>query len=203
MRKSSLRLARVAISAALYAVMSLLIYPLSFGAIQIRFAEMLVLLCFFNKDYAYAMILGCFVVNLFSPLGIIDLFFGTLGTVLAVISIRYVKRMYLAVIPPVITSVLIALELYLLGEPFFMSLLTVAIGEFISVSIGYVLMSILSRRDTFLKVVGADRRYYQIRAELDEKKKRRKEKKRDVKVFISSDNDKSENTEEDGNYPNV
>ena len=114
MRKSSLRLARIAISAALYAVMSLAVYPLSFGAVQIRFAEMLVLLCFFNKDYAYAMILGCFIVNLFSPLGIIDVFFGTLGTAFAVVAIRYAKRMYLAIIPPVVASILVALELYIL-----------------------------------------------------------------------------------------
>ena len=192
MRKSSLRLARIAISAALYAVMSLAVYPLSFGAVQIRFAGMLVLLCFFNKDYAYAMILGCFIVNLFSPLGIIDVFFGTLGTAFAVVAIRYAKRMYLAIIP------LVALELYILGEPFFMSLLTVTAGELVSVCIGYALMRIFSRRDAFLRLVGADGRYYKITADIEEKKKRRKARKRGGDSTRNGDNNETDVNDCDG-----
>ena len=198
MRKSSLRLARIAISAALYAVMSLAVYPLSFGAVQIRFAEMLVLLCFFNKDYAYAMILGCFIVNLFSPLGIIDVFFGTLGTAFAVVAIRYAKRMYLAIIPPVVASILVALELYILGEPFFMSLLTVTAGELVSVCISLAPMRIFSRRDAFLRLVGADGRYYKITADIEEKKKRRKARKRGGDSTRNGDNNEMDVNDCDG-----
>ena len=44
-------LARLALIAALYAAMTLAVPGLSFGAIQFRFSEILVLLCFYRKDY--------------------------------------------------------------------------------------------------------------------------------------------------------
>ena len=41
-----------AVIAATYAALTMVISPLSYGPIQFRFAEILVLFCFFNKRYA-------------------------------------------------------------------------------------------------------------------------------------------------------
>ena len=61
-------LVRLALVAALYAALTLALPGLSFGAIQFRFSEILVLLCFYRKDYSISLILGCFIANCFSPM---------------------------------------------------------------------------------------------------------------------------------------
>ncbi len=176
MRNRAVKLVRIAIITALYVALSLAIAPLAFGLIQIRFSEMLVLLCFYNRDYCYSMILGCFFVNLFSPLGWIDLLFGTLGTILSVVAIRFLPRDYLAFIPPVLCTVFVALEFNLvLHEPFWLSLATIMAGEFIAVGIiGTPIFILLSKRKEFLKMVGADDRYFAIKEEIIRAKKYRK-----------------------------
>ena len=60
-------LVRLALVAALYAALTLALPGLSFPAIQFRFSEILVLLCFYRKDYSISLILGCFIANCFSP----------------------------------------------------------------------------------------------------------------------------------------
>ena len=50
--------------AAIYAVASLIIPVLSFGPLQIRFAEILCLLPLFNRKYIIGVTLGCFITNL-------------------------------------------------------------------------------------------------------------------------------------------
>lgn len=70
-------LAYTALVAAVYAVLTVGVAPLSYGMIQIRFSEILVLLAFVDKRYAPGLILGCFIANCFSPLGMVDAIFGT------------------------------------------------------------------------------------------------------------------------------
>ena len=50
-------LVRLALVAALYAALTLALPGLSFPAIQFRFSEILVLLCFYRKDYSISLIL--------------------------------------------------------------------------------------------------------------------------------------------------
>ena len=51
------------------------------------------------------MILGCFIANLFSPLGWYDLVFGVAATAIAVLPMFYVKNIFVAALLPVITNV--------------------------------------------------------------------------------------------------
>ena len=164
MKNKSIRIARIGIIAALYITMSLAIAPLTYGLIQVRFAEMLLLLCFFDKDYCYSLTLGCLVVNAFSPLGIIDVVFGTIGTIISVIGIRFIRRIYLVWIPPVLSSFMIALEFTITAsEPFWLSFGTIALGEFIAVAlIGTPVFMLLSRNKRFLELIGVDSRYRRI-----------------------------------------
>lgn len=56
---STRKLVRCGLVAALYVVLCMALQPLSFGAVQIRFAEALVLLPVFGAEYIAAAVLGC------------------------------------------------------------------------------------------------------------------------------------------------
>lgn len=130
MKKTNLTaLLRIAVTAALYVALTLVIAPLSYGAVQFRVSEVLTLLCFYRKDYCYALILGCFISNLFSPLGALDLVFGVASTVFTVVGIRYCKNLWAASLFPALSMVFIAWELTYLGMPFWYSFFTAALGE--------------------------------------------------------------------------
>ncbi len=67
MRKQSVKaIAMQAIAAALYVVLTWAVAPLSFGAVQLRFSEVMILLVFVDKRYGPAMILACALANCFS-----------------------------------------------------------------------------------------------------------------------------------------
>lgn len=76
---------------AVYAALTL-VNPLSFGAVQLRFSEILVLLCFYNSFYCVPMIVGCFIANLIGSPFPPDILFGTLGTALAVFPMSRMGR---------------------------------------------------------------------------------------------------------------
>ena len=147
-------LVRIAITAALYVALTLAIAPLSYGALQFRISEVLTLLCFYRKDYCYALILGCFISNLFSPLGALDLVFGVASTVFTVVGIRYCKNLWIASLMPAISMVFIAWELAYLGMPFWYSFFTAALGEIGVVTvIGVPLFKSLESNRFFRKTV--------------------------------------------------
>lgn len=153
-------LARLALVAALYAAMTLAVPGLSFGAIQFRFSEILVLLCFYRKDYCVSLTLGCFIANLFSPFGLYDIIFGTLATAVAVIPMYYVKNIWLASALPVLSNgIIVGFELFLCGEPLWFSMGSVALGELVVIAvIGCPLFRFaLERSKPFMQVIGADR----------------------------------------------
>jgi len=152
MKQSALRaFMRISVTAALYVALTLAVAPLSYGAVQFRLSEVLTLLCFFKKDYCYALILGCAISNLFSPLGVLDLIFGVASTVFSVVGIRTVKNIWVASLFPAISMVFVAWELSLLNMPFWYSFLTAALGEVVVVTaIGVPLFKAL-RKNRFFK----------------------------------------------------
>lgn len=154
-------LARLAIVAAMYVVLTLAVAPLSFGAVQFRFSEVLVLLCFYRKDYAPALILGCFIANLFSPFGLYDIIFGTLATAVAVIPMYYMKNIFLAAVLPVVSNgIIVGIELFLCGEPLWFSMGTVAFGELGAVGVlGVVIFKLIFEKNpAMLRLIGSTRK---------------------------------------------
>lgn len=150
------------IIAALYIAVSLLIAPFSFGAIQLRLGEILNHLVVFNKKYFYAIIIGVFITNLFSPNGPIDLVFGVGQTLLSlgltILSARYIKsivhRMIFNTVVFTFMMWLIAWELNIvLHLPFGYTWLTVAAGEAIIMAIGIPIMLALNKRINFKKII--------------------------------------------------
>ena len=144
-----------AIVSSLYVVLTLIVGPFSFNAIQLRISEILILLCFYKKDYIIGLSLGTFIANLFSPMLIYDISLGLLASVLSMIAISKSKNLYIAIIFPVIfNGLLVGLSLYLaLNLPFFLSALEVAIGELLAMIIGIILFKLLERNERFIKMI--------------------------------------------------
>lgn len=131
------------IIAAAYAVSTLAIAPLSFGPIQLRFSEVLVLLAFIDAAYAPGLIIGCIIANCFSPMGMTDVIVGTACTAAALLGVVKSKNLFVATLWPTICNSFIGVELhFLLGLPLIFSMVTVALGEFAVVTcIGYPMFS--------------------------------------------------------------
>lgn len=159
MSKQVQTIVRQALVAALYVALTFAAYSFSYGAIQFRISEILILLCFYRPDYGIGLILGCLLANLFSPMVYIDIFVGTLATSLSVWMISRSRNLLVASFYPVIfNGVFVGLELYwALGEPLVPSMLYVALGEFCVVSIlGVLLFRILGRNKNFLELIAAN-----------------------------------------------
>ncbi|MGN0686566.1 MAG: QueT transporter family protein [Oscillospiraceae bacterium] len=140
---------RIAVVAALYAALTLALQPISFGLVQLRVSEVLVLLCFYRREYCPALILGCFIANCFSPMALMDMVFGTLATAVAVIPMYNIKNIWVASLLPVVSNaIIIALELYVaFDEPIWLGMLTVGAGELIAVTvIGCTLFKLVIER---------------------------------------------------------
>lgn len=149
MKKISTKLlTRTALIAAIYAVMTIAIAPLSYGAIQFRISEILVLFAFIDDDYIPGLILGCVLANLYSPLGMMDVIFGSMATAIAVMGISLIKKvlgqnlksLFVASLSPVIINgIIIGMLLKIVyNVPFMLGALQVAVGEFVVVSIAGV-----------------------------------------------------------------
>jgi len=98
-----------AVIAALYAVLGCFgnLFSLTFGPIQIRFAEALTVLPFFFPPAVPGLTIGCLLTNLLSPYGPLDVIFGTLATAIAALLTRRTKWAWLAPLPPILTNLLI------------------------------------------------------------------------------------------------
>lgn len=157
-QKKLSNLVRIGVVAAIYAALTIEVAPLSYGAVQLRLSEILTLLCFYRKEYGFALVLGCAIANLFSPLGMVDLVFGVASTVFAVLFMPRMKKLWAASLFPAISMVFVAWELQMLGSPFWFSLFTCALGELLVVTVmGVPLFSLLEQNRFFrTAILGKD-----------------------------------------------
>ena len=139
---------RGAIIASLYIVLTLPLLQISFGQFQVRLSEILTILPYFFPEAILGLTIGCILVNIFSPFGIIDVVFGSLCTLIAAYLTYYLRRYnkpYLAIIPPVLinafgvglyVSILTSeLKLFSIYRYLFF-ILSIGVGELISVGVG-------------------------------------------------------------------
>ena len=119
MRRFTVRdLTLAALVAALYAVMGYFgsIFGLTFGAVQIRFAEALAVLPFLFPATAPGLVIGCPITNLLSPYGPVDIIFGTLATAIAAWLTMKTPRWYLAALPPILVNMVILCPMWAWAE---------------------------------------------------------------------------------------
>lgn len=155
-------LTRLAFVAAMYAVLTIVIQPIGYGDLQCRVSEVLVLLCFYRRDYTLSLMVGCFIANLFSPLGVIDWILGPVATGIAAVLMFNMKNIYLAALLPVLSNgIIVGTELtVVLGKPIWWNMLSVALGEFVAVGIlGTVLFKLAFEKNHHLmKLIGSTRK---------------------------------------------
>ena len=144
-------LIQAAVIAAVYAAVTLLLAPLSYGPMQVRASEALTVLPYFTPAAIPGLFVGCFTANMISPYGIVDLVCGSIASLAAAwLSYKLRGKPLLVPLPPVvINGVVIGAMLYFVyGVP--MPLLAcmgwVAAGQFAACYIlGYPLLCYLKK----------------------------------------------------------
>ncbi|HKL84215.1 MAG TPA: QueT transporter family protein [Bacilli bacterium] len=149
-----------ALVAAVYAVLTILLGNFGYGDIQFRIAEILLFLVFFRRDFIVGIVLGTVIANAFSPLLPWDMLFGTLATLIVCGLIAITPKMWPAIVyASVINGLVVGAELYfILGLPFWLSALTVMIGELAVMIVGYAVFIMLRKNKYFSNMIMATRK---------------------------------------------
>ncbi len=156
------KIAFAAVIAAVYAALTIVLAPISYGPIQFRISEALCILPFFFPAATWGLFAGCVIANLYSAYGLIDIVCGSLATLIAALATMRLGKVNresaavkaLACLPPVISNGIIigiVLALSITPEaPLLVSAATfggqVALGELVVMYvIGFPLMLALPK----------------------------------------------------------
>lgn len=158
-------LVRVAVIAALYATLTLVAAPISYGPVQFRISEILCVLPLIYPEAAIGLTIGCLIANFFGN-GWLDIVFGTLATLIAsllMLALSKIKkdplRVILGILPHIIINAIVVpftfLALTELKEAYFINLGTVALGQAVVLFVGgipfYYLIKRLKNKYEFLE----------------------------------------------------
>jgi uncharacterized membrane protein len=150
---SSRYIAQVGIIASLYAALTIVLAPISYGPIQVRISEALTVLPYVTPAAIPGLFLGCVVANVFGGLGLPDILGGSLCTLLAAFLTNLLSRTrkpILAPLPPVLVNAFgVSLYLHLLFQlPYWITVAYIAVGQIAACFVlGYpLLLIILGRR---------------------------------------------------------
>ena len=144
-------LTRAAMVAAVYAALTVMLAPISFGAVQFRVSEALTVLPMFMAEAVPGLAIGCLVANLIGGATIMDIIFGSIATLVAAIVTRHFRnRPVAAMLSPVLFNTVIVGPVvyfcYVMAEGAFsigtlaFTSMTVGLGEFAAVfTLGYAL----------------------------------------------------------------
>ena len=151
-RFSTKYLAQGAVIAALYAALTVVLAPISFGAVQVRVAEALTILTMFTPAAVPGLFIGCVLANLLGGAIVWDVVFGSLATLIgAALGYALRKNRWLVPVPTVLANtIIVPLVLrYGYGVPIALPLLFVYIlvGEMVGCYLlGELLAAVLQRR---------------------------------------------------------
>lgn len=120
-----------ALIAALYAALTLLLAPVSYGPVQFRVAEALTLLPFFIPEAVPGLFVGCLLSNTLGGFGILDVALGSAATLLAAWLTSRMPNIWLAAVPPVIVNAVVvgSYIAMLSGVPFHLSMLYIGASQ--------------------------------------------------------------------------
>ena len=136
-----------AMVAALYAVITLATPVLSYGAgsgWECRLSEAMTMLAVLFPEAVPGLTDGYLVSNLLSPVGPLDIIFGTLATLIAALGTWHFRsHLWLAALCPVLSNaVIVGLILSVsYGLPLFFTMLQVGVGEAAAVLVGCLLLT--------------------------------------------------------------
>jgi len=141
-------LTTAAIIAAMYATLTIVLAPLSYGWFQVRVSELLTVLPFFTPAAIPGLFVGCIVANIVGGNGLLDIIFGSLATLIAAFLTYKMPKKFLAPLPPVIVNALIVGIMlgYLFDVPYYITISLVGAGELVACYIlGYPFLLLLDR----------------------------------------------------------
>lgn len=146
-----------ALVGAIYVVLVIALSFISYGEIQFRIAEVLLVLLFFNPKLALGLLMGTFISNIGSPLGIIDSIFGTIASMIGILGIfLFRKKPAIGLLFPVISNgIIVSIMLKLvLDLPIFLSFLSVAFGEAVVLYLlGLPVYYYISKRNDLIEII--------------------------------------------------
>lgn len=148
-------LTKMALVTSLYVALTIVLAPFGYGWLQIRLSEMFNYLALYNKRYILAVTLGVAIANMASPLGWIDVVFGSACTFLVLLICRLVtKPIKNQKVKMAITGILFALSMctiagqltFLYQAPFFFNWLTIGLGELASMTVGGLIIYFVGKK---------------------------------------------------------
>ncbi|MDD3402329.1 MAG: QueT transporter family protein [Hespellia sp.] len=150
-------MAQAAMIAAIYVVLTVVFAPLSFGEVQVRFAEALTILPFFTPAAIPGLFIGCLIGNIFGGAILPDIIFGSLATLAGAI-VTYALRnrsKFLAPVGPIVANtIVVPLVLryaYGVTLPIWMMCLSVGVGEVLSCGVlGMIVLFALKKYKNIL-----------------------------------------------------
>lgn len=141
------QLTRAGVTAALYALVTVAISPLSYGPVQIRFSEALCILPLLFPECAIGLTVGCFIANFFGGYGAIDIVLGTTATLIGAVGTllagKFIKnvplKLIVGILCPVISNTLLIPIIFLVStdspESYFAYMLSIGWPELLSVGV--------------------------------------------------------------------
>ena len=165
MTSQSIRnLAYGAMIAALYALTTVLLAPISYGETQFRVSEALTLLPMLTPAASPGLTVGCLIANLWGSASLLDMVFGPLATLLAAVGTRALrKKPVLAALCPVVSNgvivgAVLAATVAAEGETFTAAWLLyggeVALGEAaVLYAVGLPLARVLQKKNFLFKML--------------------------------------------------
>ena len=139
-----------AVIAALYAALTLLLAPISYGNLQCRVSEAMTLLPMVLPPAIPGLFVGCLLANLLGGCTVWDIVFGSLATLIAAIGTYALrKKPLLAALCPVLSNGVIvgAVLSFVYKLPLWLTMIEVAVGEVGAVIIGFAMLAALKRVD--------------------------------------------------------
>jgi len=145
-----------AVIAALYAALTLLLAPISYGGVQCRLSEAMTLLPMILPQAIPGLFVGCLIANLYTGM-ITDIIFGSLATLLAAVGTYLLRKkpILAAACPVLANAVVVGLVLSLTSNwPIPLTMLQVGLGETAAVLVGFVILSAMKRAKVDLTRLG-------------------------------------------------
>lgn len=150
---------QAAIIAAIYALVTLLLAPISYGPIQIRISEALTVLPALTPAGIPGLFIGCLLANILGGAAVPDIVFGSLATLAAAaVSYRLKDRHALVPLPPVIANgIIVGIVVYFMygftitgttAVDMMLCMLSVSAGEAVACyAAGLPLLKLLKRQE--------------------------------------------------------
>lgn len=156
---SSKYIAQVGIIASLYAVITIILAPISYGPLQVRLSEALTVVPYLTSAAVPGLFIGCLVANVYGGQGLPDIIGGSLCTLLSAYLtylLSKTRKPILAPLPPfVVNSLGVSLYLHLLVKwPYWITVGSIALGEFVACFVlGYPLLLFLLKRRKLVEML--------------------------------------------------